>query len=72
LRAVFELLPPLAWFFLLYLTALAVLFVSAFWTVDPFTTGGRAQLEHRQLPRDRDERRTGGASSTGRSGSRPR
>jgi putative spermidine/putrescine transport system permease protein len=38
LRAVFELLPPLAWFFLLYLTALAVLFVSAFWTVDPFTT----------------------------------
>ena len=38
LRAVFELLPPLAWFFLLYLTALAVLFISAFWTVDPFTT----------------------------------
>jgi putative spermidine/putrescine transport system permease protein len=38
LRAVLELLPPLAWFFLLYLTALAVLFVSAFWSVDPFTT----------------------------------
>ena len=38
LRAFFELMPPLAWFFLLYLTALAVLFVSAFWSVDPFTT----------------------------------
>ncbi|HEX7311579.1 MAG TPA: ABC transporter permease [Gaiellaceae bacterium] len=38
MRAFFELLPPLAWFFLLYLAALAVLFVSAFWSVDPFTT----------------------------------
>ncbi len=38
LRGFFELMPPLAWFFLLYVTALAVLFVSAFWSVDPFTT----------------------------------
>jgi putative spermidine/putrescine transport system permease protein len=30
--------PPLAWFLLLYVAALAVLFVSAFWAVDPFTT----------------------------------
>jgi putative spermidine/putrescine transport system permease protein len=32
------LLPPVAWFALLYLAALAVLFVSAFWSVDVFTT----------------------------------
>ena len=32
------LLPPLAWFALLYLAALVVLLVSAFWRVDPFTT----------------------------------
>jgi len=38
LRTFFELMPPLAWFFLLYLAALVVLFVSAFWSVDPFTT----------------------------------
>jgi putative spermidine/putrescine transport system permease protein len=38
LRGVFLLLPPLAWFFLIYIAALAVLFVSAFWSVDPFTT----------------------------------
>ena len=38
LRGLLLLMPPLAWFFLLYLTALVVLFVSAFWTVDPFTT----------------------------------
>jgi len=42
LRATFLLVPPLAWFFLLYLSALAVLFVSAFWKVDPFTS----QLVH--------------------------
>ncbi|MCB8838967.1 ABC transporter permease [Aurantimonas sp. VKM B-3413] len=29
--------PPLAWFLLIYLAALAVLFVAAFWSVDPFT-----------------------------------
>ena len=38
LRGTFLLLPPLAWFALLYLTALVVLLVSAFWSVDPFTT----------------------------------
>jgi putative spermidine/putrescine transport system permease protein len=38
LRAVLLLLPPLAWFALIYLAALVVLFVSAFWKVDPFTT----------------------------------
>ena len=29
--------PPLAWFVLIYLAALAVLFVAAFWSVDGFT-----------------------------------
>ena len=38
LRGTFLLLPPLAWFALLYLAALVVLLVSAFWSVDPFTT----------------------------------
>jgi putative spermidine/putrescine transport system permease protein len=38
LRAALLLVPPLAWFALLYLSALAVLFVSAFWKVDPFTS----------------------------------
>src|SRR5215212_3764042 len=38
LRGTFLLLPPLAWFGLLYLAALVVLLVSAFWRVDPFTT----------------------------------
>ena len=38
LRGGFLLLPPLAWFGLLYLAALVVLLISAFWKVDPFTT----------------------------------
>jgi putative spermidine/putrescine transport system permease protein len=38
LRGIALLLPPVAWFVLLYLAALAVLFVSAFWSVDVFTT----------------------------------
>jgi putative spermidine/putrescine transport system permease protein len=38
LRGVGLLAPPVAWFVLVYLLALAALFVSAFWTVDPFTT----------------------------------
>src|SRR5438046_184454 len=38
LRGLLLLLPPLAWFALLYLAALVVLLVSAFWKVDPFTT----------------------------------
>jgi putative spermidine/putrescine transport system permease protein len=37
LRAVTLLLPPLAWMLIFYLAALAVLFVSAFWTIDSFT-----------------------------------
>ncbi|MEA2388592.1 MAG: putative spermidine/putrescine transport system permease protein [Thermoleophilaceae bacterium] len=37
LRGALTLTPPLAWFVLIYLAALVVLFVSAFWTVDPFT-----------------------------------
>jgi putative spermidine/putrescine transport system permease protein len=38
LRGTALLLPPLGWFLLLYIAALAVLFVSAFWSVDVFTT----------------------------------
>ena len=38
LRAVALLTPPLAWFVLVYLLALVALFVSAFWSVDPFTS----------------------------------
>jgi putative spermidine/putrescine transport system permease protein len=37
LRAVALLLPPLGWMIVFYLAALAVLFVSAFWSVDSFT-----------------------------------
>ena len=36
-RAVVLLLPPLGWLVVLYLAALALLFVSAFWSVDSFT-----------------------------------
>ncbi|MGI8421951.1 MAG: ABC transporter permease [Gaiellaceae bacterium] len=38
LKALALLSPPLAWFTLIYLAALVALFVSAFWTVDPFTS----------------------------------
>jgi putative spermidine/putrescine transport system permease protein len=38
LRGAGLLLPPIAWFVLIYLLALAALFVSAFWSIDPFTT----------------------------------
>jgi putative spermidine/putrescine transport system permease protein len=38
LRGALTLSGPLAWFVFIYLAALAVLFVSAFWTVDPFTS----------------------------------
>jgi putative spermidine/putrescine transport system permease protein len=38
LRGVALLLPPLGWFLLIYIAALVVLFVSAFWSVDVFTT----------------------------------
>ncbi len=37
LRALALLLPPLGWLLIFYLAALAVLFVSAFWTLDSFT-----------------------------------
>ena len=37
LRAVALLLPPLGWMIVFYLAALAVLFVSAFWSIDVFT-----------------------------------
>jgi putative spermidine/putrescine transport system permease protein len=37
LRAVALLLPPLGWLAVFYLAALAVLFVSAFWSIDSFT-----------------------------------
>ncbi len=38
LRAVSLLSAPLAWFMLIYLASLAVLFVTAFWRINPFTT----------------------------------
>jgi putative spermidine/putrescine transport system permease protein len=37
LRAIALLLPPLGWMAVFYLAALAVLFVSAFWSIDSFT-----------------------------------
>jgi len=37
-RATVLLTPPLAWFVLIYLAALAVLLVTAFWQINPFTT----------------------------------
>jgi putative spermidine/putrescine transport system permease protein len=38
LRAAALLTPPLLWFVLVYLLALVALFISAFWTIDPFTS----------------------------------
>jgi putative spermidine/putrescine transport system permease protein len=37
-RATILLTPPLAWFVLIYLAALAVLLITAFWQINPFTT----------------------------------
>ncbi len=37
-RATILLTPPLAWFVLLYLAALVVLLITAFWQINPFTT----------------------------------
>jgi putative spermidine/putrescine transport system permease protein len=37
-RATILLTPPLAWFVLLYLAALAVLLITAFWQINPYTT----------------------------------
>jgi putative spermidine/putrescine transport system permease protein len=38
LRGTALVVPPVAWFVLIYLLALVALFVSAFWSIDPFTT----------------------------------
>jgi putative spermidine/putrescine transport system permease protein len=37
-RATLLLTPPLAWFLLLYIAALIVLLITAFWQINPFTT----------------------------------
>src|SRR5215475_7018335 len=37
-RATILLTPPLAWFVLIYLAALVVLLITAFWQINPFTT----------------------------------
>src|SRR6266702_8208294 len=37
-RAALLLTAPLAWFVLIYLAALAVLLITAFWQINPFTT----------------------------------
>jgi putative spermidine/putrescine transport system permease protein len=37
-RATLLLTPPLAWFVLLYIAALVVLLITAFWRINPFTT----------------------------------
>ena len=37
LRATLTLSPPLAWFVVIYLASLAVMLVTAFWSVNPFT-----------------------------------
>jgi len=37
-RATLLLAPPLAWFVLIYLAALGVLLITAFWRINPFTT----------------------------------
>lgn len=38
LRPLLLLTPPLAWFVLIYLTSLVLLLITAFWTIDTFTT----------------------------------
>ena len=42
LRATLTLSPPLAWFLVIYIASLALMLVTAFWTVNPFTN----VLEH--------------------------
>ena len=37
LRATLTLTPPLAWFLVIYMASLALMLVTAFWTVNPFT-----------------------------------
>jgi putative spermidine/putrescine transport system permease protein len=38
LRPLLLLTPPLAWFLLIYLASLVLLLITAFWSIDPFTT----------------------------------
>ncbi len=38
LRPLLLLTPPLAWFVVIYLASLALLLITAFWTINPFTT----------------------------------
>jgi putative spermidine/putrescine transport system permease protein len=38
LRPLLLLTPPLAWFVLIYLASLVLLLITAFWSIDPFTT----------------------------------
>jgi len=38
LRSALLLVPPLAWFLVIYLASLVLLLISAFWAIDPFTT----------------------------------
>src|SRR5260370_16812784 len=38
LRPLLLLTPPMAWFVLIYFASLVLLLVSAFWSIDPFTT----------------------------------
>ena len=38
LRSTLLLIPPLGWFVLIYIASLALLLITAFWTIDPFTT----------------------------------
>jgi putative spermidine/putrescine transport system permease protein len=38
LRPVLLLTPPLAWFVVIYFASLALLLITAFWTINPFTT----------------------------------
>ena len=38
LRPLLLLTPPLAWFVVIYLASLATLLITAFWSIDPFTT----------------------------------
>ncbi|TME09437.1 MAG: ABC transporter permease [Chloroflexi bacterium] len=38
LRSTLLLIPPLGWFLLIYIASLALLLITAFWTIDPFTT----------------------------------
>src|SRR5450759_1250390 len=38
LRPLLLLTPPMAWFVLIYLASLVLLLITAFWSIDPFTT----------------------------------